>query len=840
MRRLLEILFGLKPDQLAGAHSWSLNFAADYNNWIVLGMVVVFAALVLLTVLSYLREGDLPRRIKLTLASIRIVVIVLIFAMLLQPGLLLRYKKDLYSTLVVLVDDSISMSLKDRYADAGLRKAVADKLNVGAEELGNLSRLELVRRVLARAGGALAELSRDHPMVLLQFSTSQPGQEVYTRPLAVLDMTQQADPAAATEAARELAAAMAKLSGGGFETNLASALRDAVDRMQGRRVSGIVLLSDGQATSGNLSAALAYVRQRNWPIFAVGVGDPVPPQDIEVLNLQGPPEVRRGSDVELTAYVSNRNCGGRTVEVRLYRKKAAAAEWTDTGDAVSVKLAGEGAERSESQEVVLRTKAAELGEFVYKAEVKPIDGEFSTQNNAATTKVKISDNLIKVLLVSGDAGWEFQYLRNLLIRSPDRYAVSIWQQDAEKEFNQEASTGMKLAQLPRTKKEMFEYEVVVLYDPAYTENGFDKTFAELLKDFVAEHQGGLCYVASNKNSDANLTSAGPFDSLIELLPVVLDRQSLSLTIVEISQGEPTPWAVVPTAVGFEHPVLRLGKEMNETTSAWKILPGVYWSHPVVRLKPLASALAVSADPVRRTSDGSAEPLPVIAVQYFGKGRSLYVGTDETWRWRFVNDAAYYQRFWQNLVDFLAAGRLQRKRVILTTGAERFSIGEEMRLRAEVYDRDYQPLAEETFTVEMVDTATGKAQTISLSREAKKKTKGHFEAVVPLQTVGTFELTAMRDNPEYKDEVAGKTITVLLPEEETRRPESDPQTLATIAPEGRSLALPEADRLKELVPPGRMTVFHDVPHDLWDVPLTIVAVIVLLGAEWILRKRYHMT
>jgi hypothetical protein len=271
----------------------------------------------------------------------------------------------------------------------------------------------------------------------------------------------------------------------------------------------------------------------------------------------------------------------------------------------------------------------------------------------------------------------------------------------------------------------------------------------------------------------------------------------------------------------------------------KILPGIYWSHPVVRLKPLASALAVSSDPIRRTADGSGEPCPLLAVQYFGKGRSLYVGTDEVWRWRFVADAMYYGRFWTNVVDFLAAGRLEKKRVVLTTGAERFAVGEEMRLRAEVYDRDYQPLSDETFVVDMVQTPSGKVQSLTLQREAKKQTKGHYEAVVPLKTVGAFELTAKRDDPAYKGEVAGKTITVTLPAEEVRHPEADLLTLQTIAPEGRFLMLQEGDRLREIVPAGKMTVFHDVPHDLWDVPLAIVVVVVLLAAEWILRKRYNM-
>jgi len=85
--------------------------------------------------------------------------------------------------------------------------------------------------------------------------------------------------------------------------------------------SAIVMVSDGQATSGGetdnrISAARDYIRQRGIPVFSVGVGDPVPPQNVAVVRLQGPTEVRKGSAIEMTAYLSNRNCAGQTVEIR--------------------------------------------------------------------------------------------------------------------------------------------------------------------------------------------------------------------------------------------------------------------------------------------------------------------------------------------------------------------------------------------------------------------------------------------------------------------------------------------------------------------------------------------
>ena len=867
MWRFLEWLLRLRPGELAGADDWTPSFAADYNNWVILGLSVVFLALAAVTILSYLREGDHPRRVKLTIAALRVVVILLLLAVLFEPALVLQYRKDLYSSVVVLLDDSLSMSLKDRYSDPEVRQLLAARLGVAPERLAEMSRVEVVRRILAREGGPLEKLSREHTLVLLRFSTTD---RPYTRELEVVDYTGSTDEAVARTAAAEISEALRLLAADGYKTDLTAALRSGANRVQGRRVSGIVLVSDGQdtgqeAAGDRLRAVLTHVRQRGIPVFAVGVGDPKPPENVAVLRLQAPSDVRQGSKIELTAYVAHRNCADRTVEVRLLRRLAAADEWEEVGltEPARVELVEEPTEK----EVKLQAKAEGLGRFVYKAEVAALVGEFSAEDNSATAKVNISEERINILLVSGDAGWEFQYLRNLLLRSPERYAVSVWQQDADLKFNQEASTGMRLTRLPRTRPELLKYDVVMLYDPAYTEEGFDGHFAGMLEDFVADHQGGLCYIGSSKNTDANLASRNQtFSALSALLPVELAQRTHNIA-ERIAHGEPTPWQVVPWEVGLDHPALRMGRDDRENLAVWRALPGVYWSHPVIRLKPAASSLAISGDPLNRTLDGSGEPTPLVAVQYYGKGRSLYIGFDETWRWRYLADGMYYRRLWVNVVDFLAAGKFQQKRITVTipTGGDRFDVRQDIRIRVEAYDRNYQPLEKDAFWVELIDAATGsvvkKIRLEPVKRKARRRpvdpaaaeapgpvtvaaveketVKGLFEATHKLSRVGTFHLTAGPDQSVEADDVAGKTIVVTLPQEEFQHPEADLRKLARIAPEGRFMMVHDSDKLVELVSPGKMSVSRDVPRQLWDVPLTIVAIVLLLAVEWILRKKYNM-
>jgi hypothetical protein len=66
----------------------------------------------------------------------------------------------------------------------------------------------------------------------------------------------------------------------------------------------------------------------------------------------------------------------------------------------------------------------------------PVTLDVAADDNAAEAIVKVTDSKIKVLLISADAGHEFQYLKNYLLSQPQLHQISDWQQDADVEVNQ--------------------------------------------------------------------------------------------------------------------------------------------------------------------------------------------------------------------------------------------------------------------------------------------------------------------------------------------------------------------------------------------------------------------
>ncbi len=866
MKQIVTWLLGSDPAELVGEGNWRFGFVASYGNYINLLLIVLFAAMAYLIIRSYRREGDNPGSVKAGLAGIRLLVCAALLAVLFRPAIVLRFTRTVYSSVLVLIDDSRSMSFTDRYDDPNEQAALAAIMSTDEAGLEDVSRTDIVRRVLGRQGGVLEKLAEDHPIVLMGFSTDKQGREAYTRTLGLIPgVTASAETkdkdanTQATTVPADPAEILAALTAGGYETNLPAALRDSMDSVLGRRIAGIVMISDGQMTTrggaDRLADAMACANQRGRRIFPVLVGDPTPPKNVAITGLQAPREVRRGAMTEFSVVLAHRNLTGQEVRVKLLRRPAETDggtedEWTETGIAQAVRLNGEKSRPGSSatagdhgvQTVEMAVEPETIGRFVYRAVVEPHADERNRQDNHADAPVEVSDEKIRVLLVSGDAGWEFQYIRNFLHRQPELYRLSVWQQDADRDVNQLASTGMKINHLPRELAELAGspggtphpgYDVVILCDPQPTMEGFDEDFAKILRTFVKVHGGGLCFAAGAKYSDLVLGSRGSYKPLAALLPVV-PAANTGDTVERILYSKPQAWQVRLTDYGIDHPVTRLASTAEDSAKMWQILPGIYWSHPVLKTKPLARVLAVSSNPARHTDRN--EPEPVVVTQPFGVGRVLYVGLDETWRWRFVNDGRVHQNFWDNCIRYLAS--LRTKQVVITAGGDHFSAGESITVEVEAFDENFHPREDESFDVEMVDTKTGDAEKIVCKAVPDKP--GRFKATFRASKTGAFQLTALKGDPLRGEKVQAKTIRIELPKAEAVRPEADRATMENLASRPENfLTIDRADRLAELIPDDRKTAVREVPRELWNSNLTLLMIVVLLSVEWVVRKKYNM-
>lgn len=831
MGRLWQWLFGVSPGDFAGADGWSLRATVPGGASMLLGLLVLLAAATWLVLRCYRRELAAPPAVRMGIGALRVAALLAVLAVALQPELVIRFRHVDNDAVAVLVDDTLSMRWRDRYGGDTQRAALAAAMGIGEQRLAGEdrpSRAEAARTVLARSGGLLDRLAGDHPVLLYRFGVTEANAPSYVEEIP-----------AAGGSGRP---ALGDLRADGRHTDLARAVREALGRLEGRRLAAMIVVSDGRGTAGDrgrLGGAVQVAAQRSVPLYAVAVGDPVPPRNVAVSQLLGPREARAGSRLSFTALVTSRSMPKTTLEVKLWRSRSGGGDWEDTGARAEVTVGGErpggAAEReAETFEIPLITEASGVGIGTYEARISPPRDDSNPADDAATATVRVTDEKMKVLLVAGGASWEFQYLRNWLLRGTEHYAVTGWQQNADSAFNQDASAGMKRAALPTTAQELAEYDVVVLCDPRHVPGSFDERLVELLDRFVSAQQGGLCYLAGDKFTARMLTRHGALEPLAALLPVVLaDGPGLSA-----SGDDRQAFALELTGEGQVHPALQLAADGRDSLAAWRRLDGVYRSQPAARLKPLATALAVRAGAAAVPQE-QAEPF--IAVQYYGRGRVLYAGFDGTWRWRALDDAEIYERLWSSVMEFLAAGRSEKDRIRVTTAGETFDAGSDVEVRVEARNRDLNPLEAKALSMEMRPLDGGQAAAFVARRERP----GLFVGTVRADRVGAFDLDVKGDEKGRADwtadDVSTRRIRVQLPQAEFHRPEADWDSLRELAgDERRFVPLAEAGGLPARIPPGKVVTRRENGYPLWCTKFMLILFGALLLTEWTLRKMNRMT
>lgn len=100
-------------------------------------------------------------------------------------------------------------------------------------------------------------------------------------------------------------------------TNIAQALSDAADLYYGRHVGAAVVLSDGIYNEGIQPEAVA--KGLPFPVFTLGVGDTAPPADVFIQDVVHNRLAYQGNVFPVKALIQARGLKGRSVRVRLLR-----------------------------------------------------------------------------------------------------------------------------------------------------------------------------------------------------------------------------------------------------------------------------------------------------------------------------------------------------------------------------------------------------------------------------------------------------------------------------------------------------------------------------------------
>ncbi|QDU11223.1 hypothetical protein V202x_46420 [Gimesia aquarii] len=799
LNKFLEFLFGIQSSSWTEGGHWSAQWVGlPSGDW----MLLLILAMLVLSVGGwwlYKRDAQqVPLLRRTLLYTIRISIVFLVIAMLLEPILVLSKEEKIPSHLLVLLDTSHSMSLKDAWKDEAKATEVSRKLGMSADTdtLRNMNRIELTKKLINES--FLKSLSAEG-----------------TRTVHLHEFSDKFNP--------ESLKLSEEWNAAGNATAIASSLRQALLSYTGMPLSGVLLVSDGQSTAGEPpEEVLQMLSDEGVPLVTVGVGTTDGPRNVAISQVEVSPVVFVQDTNQLTIHIESRGMESEPATLLIEQRRNGGPWQEFSREDIVLNLEGSLQPRN------YEFSETKTGKLEFRAKIMDAGPEISQDDNLASAEVRVIRQRLNVLFIAGSTFPEVQFLRNTFLR--DRQInLSSWLMAADKTY--EHPGDLPIRRLPVTQAELNDYDCVILYDPDPTQ--WPVNFPELLSNFVTKAGGGLVYIAGEMQTAQMFDrQSDPSLGWLNLLPVIREP-GLFRSQVQIRLSARSPWKLDVTDQGFQDPIFTFSSDRQANEEVLNNLPGMYWHFPVTKAKPGATVLAVHADPRMRNEYGQEV---LIASQRVGPGWSIFIGFDSTYRWRYL-DEQFFDGFWARVID--RAGRSKQLGgnypFRLSTPQATYQPGSQAKIIARFLDESQmEPGLQRLYG----DVERGDDQPIPLTLTAGNKA-GEFSATFPVPQPGTYFVRVW-----LGDEAAGATvktatlpIKVEFPNKELENPALDEAFLQTMAVStgGRVYQLSEANEIVDAFKIKQVSRLLEQRQEIWDAPLFYILIFGLLVTEWIMRK-----
>lgn len=586
----------------------------------------------------------------------------------------------------------------------------------------------------------------------------------------------------------------------GSGTDVVGALRRTTERLAAANLQALVLVSDGRSTRGGLDAAPLAGLGR--PVFTVGIGDTLGGSDLAIGRCDYPQVAYVESETEIAVRVENSGFRGRRSILRL---EQGAREIFQS----EIDFGEEHGRRTVDIPLRLDTP----GRQRLRLTLEPLPGEFTERNNTREISIEVLKNRIRVLALAARPDWDVAFLARVL-RADANVQLRLVHHDAAGEWIDDAGSRFVLPQGPRLVQ---DWDLFLVAAPGAVPPGFWNQVAA-----AVERGKGLLVLAGRESVFSNAEVHAALDAV---LPVGI--------------GRPRPpqfgtWNVRLAPAGRHHPVTASLFDLADAAGRLGPLSPLLGRHPEVTAKPAASVLLLhDGDP----------PAPALVVQRVGEGQSAAWNGFPIWRWGMTERELQRRAsadLAANLVRWLVQPR-DVQQVQLATPKSVYESGESIDFFAHVLDSQYAPLsdAEVRLEVRRSDGDGGTAGTLVL--EQRPGRAGEYTATLPGLGPGDYEATARAERGGTLFGRATARFTVDAYSVEFANTSQDADFLREIAARtgGRYAGPAEAAALGGLLPRAARPIVLKSEVDLWNTTPFFVLFVLVLGAEWLLRKRYGL-
>ena len=606
-----------------------------------------------------------------------------------------------------------------------------------------------------------------------------------------------------------------RLSATARRSDLSGAIADLAERYQSpTSIAGAIVLSDG----GDTAATEERVgRAINAPIFTVGIGSTDAPRDREIVNLTAGEPLLPGASIDVSVSATSHGFGTEPVELRV----------SANGRPIEVRRVTPSADGAPIHSVF--TVSPDLGvATVYTVQIPDAAGEVATENNRRSVLVPPQTGKRRLLLIEGAPGFEHTFLKRALSDDPGLAVDAVVRKgqndDGRDTFYVQADPS-RMAALssgyPFKRSELFAYDGVIFGN--IEADFFTREQLELTSDFIATRGGGLLVLGARSFDRQGLAGT----ALEQALPIDLTDRGSKIALASAELPVVVPNAPALTPDGAAHPATRLAVSAEDNRAKWASLPPLASVAHVGGARAGAQVLAVAL-----TAGGT--PQPLIATQRYGQGRSVVFAGEASWRWRMQRpaDDLSYETIWRQLARWVTAGAQAPVSIGAISPA---APGITDRISVIVRDEDFRPVANAEVAIELT-APNGEKRLMTAALSSPQD--GRYAVAARFDQPGVYRIDTTATRGNVRVGTASRPVLVGGVDLEMAQPRLNEAVLRRLAAEsnGRYLRADQAGELPSLLRATRAEAGTPEMRDLWHNGWSLAAVIALLAAEWVARRR----
>lgn len=562
-----------------------------------------------------------------------------------------------------------------------------------------------------------------------------------------------------------------------FETNLTSTFYSLAEKLSNKNVSTITIISDGIINKGGNPVTAA--RSFNVPVNYILVGDTVQKNDLVLKNLFFNKTAFIESSVPIKAEINSYGYDS-DVKVFLYEED----------NLIDSKMLA--VNRSQNTYSVLFNVSSPAEKSAkYKIEIEGLPGEITLKNNFEEFFVKFVNNKFKILVLSGGPSADFAFISQELKKVKNFEATFLTQKSAN-EFYEGAVPDLR----------GFDSYVLIGYPTAQSNTGI----LNEIKSSLELNNSSLIFFAG-RNVD------------YKKLQVLEDRLPFRVSSISESEEE-TGIKVVST---LQNDVFK----NEELLSSINSFPNIFKSGTVFYQNPSSETFLL----MTRNSS------PALIYENTQKNKSAAFLAYGLFKWRLSRGKNISEQALNYvLTNVLVAitGKEERKKFSVETTKQVYSKFEDVKFEARITNFDVT--GSERIKVKV------KGPGFEKDIDLLKKDSRFFEGQINIPSDGNYEYTAElysgnnyveniqnrfavgQDNFEYKLTRADNLILRLLSNE-------------TGGKDFTQLSSSDAESFVQATNNKSKSEFKSLQNTELNInPYFLTLVILLMSAEWFLRKR----